>query len=208
MRGKVPARPCSRWDCRITPAYAGKSGGICAGLFLAGDHPRVCGEKKVYASFIRCQSGSPPRMRGKDAKLVLLYYPPRITPAYAGKSIPAARSAAGKSDHPRVCGEKPGKRPRSNRVGGSPPRMRGKASAAASVHWFAGITPAYAGKRPTPKQMALRIRDHPRVCGEKMGVLIWYRKSSGSPPRMRGKVASSSYMPPSAGITPAYAGKS
>ena len=51
-------------------------------------------------------------------------------------------------------------------------------------------------------------KDHPRVCGEKsIGALILWR-TSGSPPRLRGKVADRGIMNRDEGITPAYAGKS
>ena len=50
--------------------------------------------------------------------------------------------------------------------------------------------------------------DHPRVCGEKLHVIIAVQKSYGSPPRMRGKVAGTVEIPDTDGITPAYAGKS
>ena len=70
-----------------------------------------------------------------------------ITPAYAGKRQRRATACTWLRDHPRVCGEK-----RENRMSkvysrGSPPRMRGKVSAGATLPRLGGITPAYAGKR-------------------------------------------------------------
>ena len=52
------------------------------------------------------------------------------------------------------------------------------------------------------------VEDHPRVCGEKEKVKAILIKSGGSPPRMRGKVRIPCWRSVSAGITPAYAGKS
>ena len=49
-----------------------------------------------------------------------------ITPAYAGKSLPAMLTTSGDRDHPRVCGEKPCTPPLTRWGRGSPPRMRGK----------------------------------------------------------------------------------
>ena len=47
MRGKGTKRCSSRRGGRITPAYAGKSKRIAPSSVLFGDHPRVCGEKRV-----------------------------------------------------------------------------------------------------------------------------------------------------------------
>ena len=66
MRGKVP-RSSVIFDCvRITPAYAGKSGGSGGACSNCWDHPRLCGEKQpdTFGQLIRL--GSPPPMRGKD----------------------------------------------------------------------------------------------------------------------------------------------
>ena len=86
MRGKgVEQR--NRWvGMGITPAYAGKS--AIGDLFRVskGDHPRVCGEKRVSTVDTLRRLGSPPRMRGKaELSSKNLSYQ-RITPAYAGKS--------------------------------------------------------------------------------------------------------------------------
>ena len=69
------------------------------------------------------------------------------------------------------------------------------------------ITPAYAGKRCAALEGDRKVRDHPRVCGEKHGALVSWMWSAGSPPRMRGKVKTGSGTIGKAGITPAYAGK-
>ena len=45
--------------------------------------------------------------------------------------------------------------------------MRGKAIRRIHIVHDDGITPAYAGKRRWLKILDQRIRDHPRVCGEK-----------------------------------------
>ena len=49
--------------------------------------------------------------------------------------------------------------------------------------------------------------DHPRVCGEKGHTQLFANIRIGSPPRVRGKVGSSSMCTRSPGITPACAGK-
>ena len=131
---------------------------------------------------------SPPRMRGKDGQGWCGPGGHRITPAYAGKSR-ARRTASSTSwDHPRVCGEKPLQSSVNCTMEGSPPRMRGKVLALASL--------------------MLCHRDHPRVCGEKPETPKAALQALGSPPRMRGKVQLQPWQPTALGITPAYAGKS
>ena len=65
--------------------------------------------------------------------------------------------------------------------------MRGKAKAAEAANAAARITPAYAGKSFDSLTVCRRLRDHPRVCGEKLLTTHLQEFLSGSPPRMRGK---------------------
>ena len=90
----------------------------------------------------------------------------------------------------------------------SPPRMRGKGHQRSAEIQRYGITPAYAGKRPSQSSGDIRGWDHPRVCGEKFFVDEVLPGDTGSPPRMRGKVYVSYLTQELIGITPAYAGKS
>ena len=207
MRGKVAYTDLQRPSPGITPAYAGKS--LLKLLHHVGlrDHPRVCGEKAYSLVINGSEWGSPPRMRGKGTKRCSSRRGGRITPAYAGKSKRIAPSSVLFGDHPRVCGEKLRESRGLNRTRGSPPRMRGKVFDADYSILRSGITPAYAGKSYTRTCYAYNVRDHPRVCGEKL--IPWQSKlhNMGSPPRMRGKAAKTLTTPSSAGITPAYAGK-
>ena len=58
------------------------------GIFIPGkDHPRLCGEKVGGFNRICTHTGSPPPMRGKGVSGFSLTSVPRITPAYAGKSL-------------------------------------------------------------------------------------------------------------------------
>ena len=71
-------------------------------------------------------------------------------------------------DHPRVCGEKIVRFPVLSPVKGSPPRMRGKENAKKDSSPTFGITPAYAGKSHIIDSFMQLVKDHPRVCGEKL----------------------------------------
>lgn len=72
---------------RITPAWAGKSLVTPSIPQTRGDHPRVGGEKTVTEKGETQRTGSPPRRRGKDRRLVVDVLPEGITPAWAGKSL-------------------------------------------------------------------------------------------------------------------------
>ncbi len=67
VRGKpsLPTYPRSRR--RITPAGAGKTALGQNPINVRQDHPRGCGENLVPLLIFYLQSGSPPRMRGKQA---------------------------------------------------------------------------------------------------------------------------------------------
>ena len=106
-------------------------------------------------------------MRGKGPLHLLRCRVKGITPAYAGKSSVLGMFVKSCGDHPRVCGEKPAVAVLFSKTMGSPPRMRGKVELVSESGVSLGITPAYAGKRCRLTVCLLRIRDHPRVCGEK-----------------------------------------
>ena len=131
-----------------------------------------------------------------------------ITPAYAGKRLPLSTSDQSRRDHPRVCGEKGVWNAEQARVEGSPPRMRGKVGVPSGIFGFAGITPAYAGKRVRMIFDLYTVGDHPRICGEKYPNIHVPVCRSGSSPHMRGKDCGVADMVLPVRITPAYAGKS
>ena len=87
MRGKDDYAYIDYPSIRITPAYAGKRFHRFFRSFHFQDHPRLCGEKYRHVKILGYVEGSPPPMRGKAARSVLLKIVPRITPAYAGKSF-------------------------------------------------------------------------------------------------------------------------
>ena len=90
-RGKVSPRHLAVPPGGITPAWAGKSSGVC--------RPRMPSR------------GSPPRGRGKDLSCRHAASTARITPAWAGKSFENLHRGRHPGDHPRVGGEKTKKIP-------------------------------------------------------------------------------------------------
>ena len=91
---------------------------------------------------------------------------------------------------------------------GSPPRGRGKVWLFPLLPAVHRITPAWAGKRATPRKNGCPGGDHPRVGGEKLLRLVKKPPLWGSPPRGRGKVVQQPVIVVLTGITPAWAGKS
>ena len=126
MRGKVFFHHTAQLGGRITPAYAGKSFTQSCKLSRQLDHPRLCGEKSSYIPVLYARRGSPPPMRGKVKATPPHTHEPRITPAYAGKSVKHHEKSMGNRDHPRLCGEKFAMSRCLLEERGSPPPMRGK----------------------------------------------------------------------------------
>ena len=107
-----------------------------------------------------------------------------------------------------MCGEKVASSMITAILLGSPPRVRGKVALSNLQFTKIGITPACAGKRTTASAFPASVRDHPRVCGEKVINLISTLGFPGSPPRVRGKGLPLPIGQRRKGITPACAGKS
>ena len=110
-------------------------------------------------------------------------------------------------DHPRGCGENLLKHPKTEKALGSPPRMRGKRDPVEQENQRERITPADAGKTAKGKRGKGAAQDHPRGCGENVYRVSVTLNVPGSPPRMRGKQASTNAAGKVVGITPADAGK-
>ena len=208
MRGKESRFSSAMVFFRITPAYAGKRCGGSGGGAYSKDHPRLCGEKKVYPKDSEIILGSPPPMRGKAFVYFTKNVVCRITPAYAGKSFFHEFYNFFNEDHPRLCGEKLNLFRPCYCSMGSPPPMRGKDSVTLYRDHVVRITPAYAGKSSNHNHQHCEREDHPRLCGEKKILETQNILTIGSPPPMRGKAQAAGWTELSTRITPAYAGKS
>ena len=207
MRGKPAGSSPLVFRHGITPADAGKTGACCRYRTAKQDHPRGCGENCPYFEPVWGDKGSPPRMRGKPARMLLRLLMEGITPADAGKTNIVRYSVHGHEDHPRGCGENTVRYIAGISSGGSPPRMRGKPETPAVPKSCTGITPADAGKTTSMLQPPLHHGDHPRGCGENTGLVMSGCAYPGSPPRMRGKHLKSRGFRRRTRITPAGAGK-
>ena len=172
------------------------------------DHPRIRGEKKILQFLYEKRQGSPPHTRGKASSFTLMTKKNRITPAYAGKRGRVRLCPVERWDHPRIRGEKDGKREYFRSYRGSPPHTRGKVSGNWEAAWDGRITPAYAGKRAPRNSLKNEHMAHPRIRGEKKSASRDVVGECGSPPHTRGKGGLGRQPLLCPGITPAYAGKS
>ena len=87
------------------PRMRGKLCGGSHSHIARRDHPRGCGENVTAYDPAMSGTGSPPRMRGKLVRLNPCLFPPRITPADAGKTRAKSTRKCRRQDHPRGCGE-------------------------------------------------------------------------------------------------------
>ena len=149
------------------------------------------GEKSFASLTMACSIGSPPHGRGKAHSLKAHLLFQRITPAWAGKSVPVSLLCGGVWDHPRMGGEKHIANFNDETGKGSPPHGRGKAAEPRSSLGPEGITPAWAGKSCPGPVMRITTGDHPRMGGEKRLAPAPAWQSPGSPPHGRGKDRSS-----------------
>ena len=195
---------CRKSPCRLE--ITADSRGLASGFSCLGDHPRVCGEHFVptimgsvsLGSSRVCGEhrtltdengepwGSSPRMRGTHQIRDVSADIHGIIPAYAGNTRAFRRSWLLPWDHPRVCGEHDRCRRDKCVQRGSSPRMRGTRFGRAGRYARHGIIPAYAGNTQHASPRLTYPGDHPRVCGEHMGMASPASVPKGSSPRMRG----------------------
>ena len=167
----------------------------------------MCGEKHASRRQSIIGDGSPPRVRGEVYEVIEQAAEDGITPACAGRRCHGSAARGSGRDHPRVCGEKSARAAQRRRSPGSPPRVRGEEIRECSATTMRRITPACAGRSRVIGIQNNRYQDHPRVCGEKISVLLPAPFAAGSPPRVRGEGGRWPRNPHRTGITPACAGR-
>ena len=153
-------------------------------------------------------NGSSPLARGKARLLYALENAHGIIPACAGKSLNVKISCSAEKDHPRLRGEKPATKEYEDRVKGSSPLARGKVFLYLLQQIARRIIPACAGKSQSILKKFSRIKDHPRLRGEKYLFFNFGYDFFGSSPLARGKGSQGPGFPHPSGIIPACAGKS
>ncbi len=211
----------------IIPADAGSTCPETVPRTWRWDHPRGCGEHPAVLVPDARMVGSSPRMRGALHPLEDVVRDTGIIPADAGSTRGASRSTSPCRDHPRGCGEHPTFTVATRERRGSSPRMRGALTDPEPFPAAVGIIPADAGSTGLEPSACVPARDHPRGCGEHLGVIDDLRVDRGiipadagsteravieaaglvgSSPRMRGALEEERRRPPRGGIIPADAG--
>ena len=165
------------------------------------------GENFTRPSCEPVTGGSSPRGRGKHDGHHAQIRPPRLIPAWAGKTVadrgPARRGQA----HPRVGGENGQLDDTKHTLTGSSPRGRGKRRPIRRVLGLEGLIPAWAGKTNERRVLPRASPAHPRVGGENDPSTTLDPTSPGSSPRGRGKHQPRRARHPRDGLIPAWAGK-
>ena len=191
----------------LIPACAGKTLRLLGRRRGPGAHPRVCGENQVLRVAVDPESGSSPRVRGKQEGAGGEPCRVGLIPACAGKTGSPASLTSGGRAHPRVCGENEGALRSVLARWGSSPRVRGKLTPITIVAIPTRLIPACAGKTVRDRSRAAADRAHPRVCGEN-ALVVWENvEGAGSSPRVRGKPIRSFTASRTLRLIPACAGK-
>ena len=190
MRGKQPSAQHGRRAVRIIPAHAGQTARDSETRCAHADHPRACGANPAGRTPCRAPAGSSPRMRGKLLNRCREGLRSRIIPAHAGQTPYTWAGSVADADHPRACGANQYRDTRGLLSYGSSPRMRGKHLAKNLLPFPARIIPAHAGQTRRRAGQSCLQPDHPRACGANHHCDLPPADTSGSSPRMRGKLGS------------------
>ena len=192
---------------RLIPACAGKTSPETSPQRCNVAHPRVCGENSDLLLIYRYKLGSSPRVRGKQSSHDRNRLVVGLIPACAGKTPRVYRHSLVGPAHPRVCGENGRTHASENCFTGSSPRVRGKRVAARRAAVKEGLIPACAGKTLGRRRGGVRAWAHPRVCGENASIAGGAPMTTGSSPRVRGKLGGVCRRRGLRGLIPACAGK-
>ena len=186
MRGTPEIGHHARHTPGIIPAHAGNTKPESQTAITARDHPRTCGEHRVYVRQLLVVSGSSPHMRGTLSSMLSPSRVPGIIPAHAGNTRCPRCGCRWWWDHPRTCGEHCSSHCARLPSVGSSPHMRGTPEFFARLPDVLGIIPAHAGNTRSVICGGLEYGDHPRTCGEHVKPIAVYGSDAGSSPHMRG----------------------
>ena len=166
MRGTQRRVPCWRRVRRFIPAHAGNSPRACRRSINGPVHPRACGELRAQEYGGNLSHGSSPRMRGTLPSALSMTPHFRFIPAHAGNSQGLRPSRAGRTVHPRACGELDSHGRTTLADYGSSPRMRGTLARRGDRDELWRFIPAHAGNSVGMRSKNRHRPVHPRACGE------------------------------------------
>ena len=207
VRGKRALVLDCDFEGRLIPARAGKTFVGCTSSPSGSAHPRACGENPAFTAMLAMLAGSSPRVRGKHSRGGGADHFSRLIPARAGKTCGGARSRSPPGAHPRACGENDGGFVAPLVVEGSSPRVRGKRALVLDCDFEGRLIPARAGKTFVGCTSSPSGSAHPRACGENSSVRAPVPATTGSSPRVRGKLLQASLALARLRLIPARAGK-
>ncbi len=174
---------CTR---RIIPACAGNARAPLPAWRRGADHPRMRGERGAEVRHSVTISGSSPHARGTRGNLGPQRLGVRIIPACAGNAVNRVPSIRGRSDHPRMRGERCAWRHMWRSGGGSSPHARGTRCRRRAPLPPARIIPACAGNARCLPPSPPPTSDHPRMRGERSITTPNRATRAGSSPHARG----------------------
>ena len=131
---------------------------------------------------------------------------PGIIPALAGNTPYLTHGRSRCRDHPRACGEHVMCDVEERTCLGSSPRLRGTPFSVPRLDCCQGIIPALAGNTCPRNSVRTCSGDHPRACGEHIGLSGTCNCFQGSSPRLRGTPGRAAAPRVRDGIIPALAG--
>ena len=207
VRGKPGGGLDDVFNQRLIPACAGKTLFKVCRNSCSSAHPRVCGENETPVPKAGKLAGSSPRVRGKPRPTQEPIVTQRLIPACAGKTTRSSSASRSDRAHPRVCGENHDPIHLDHAHGGSSPRVRGKRTLRPGRLRRRGLIPACAGKTNRRVLSILQGSAHPRVCGENVIADNLPVNTTGSSPRVRGKLQEAAQRAGVTGLIPACAGK-
>ena len=109
MRGAPLVGVGDAVDHGIIPAHAGSTRAPSRATSRRRDHPRTCGEHRTASFRVTSLFGSSPHMRGALPGAQHQPGPRGIIPAHAGSTEVRAGADRHVQDHPRMCGDDPGR---------------------------------------------------------------------------------------------------
>ena len=171
---------------RFIPACAGNTPFTSVSVYPASVHPRVCGEHPLAVDVAVHDLGSSPRVRGTHKIRLARARETRFIPACAGNTVIICTTKTCITVHPRVCGEHLPVSSAGAGFIGSSPRVRGTQILSFSTEYFNRFIPACAGNTPAPYLVPFPAAVHPRVCGEHVIIVQFFKLKIGSSPRVRG----------------------
>ena len=206
VRGAHDVEPPGVLEERIIPACAGSTGQVTLQNHGGSDHPRMCGEHAVNAEVTAPTMGSSPHVRGARRVRPVARRGGRIIPACAGSTDAGTVQRLRGRDHPRMCGEHPGRRASASWSSGSSPHVRGAPPVRGPHPPRRRIIPACAGSTTSRSSCPPRSGDHPRMCGEHLNPYLRVSAVGGSSPHVRGAPRHAGEPAGVLGIIPACAG--